>query len=146
MFDIDPAAADWGGVLYNTILGADATNGALSIVDSLSPVGSGPPRHVHDNEDEAFVLLSGTCEFWLEGDQFTRSAGETVFIPRGREHTFRAIGAEPCRHLVILTPGGMERFFYEMAEKQCQIPDDMPAVEDSAARYNMRFTGPPLKA
>lgn len=118
----------------------------MSIVDSVSPVNSGPPRHVHDTEDEAFVLLTGTCEFWYEGEQFTRSAGETVFIPRGREHTFRVIGDSPCRHLVILTPGGFEGFFYEMADKQCRIPDDMGAVNAAAERFNMRFTGPPLGA
>lgn len=144
MFDLDPAAVDWGGTHYHTILSARDTGGAMSIVDSLSPVNSGPPRHVHDAEDEAFVILTGTCEFWLDGDQFTRSAGETVFIPRGTEHTFRIIGDVPCRHLVILTPGGFKAFFYEMARQNCRIPDDMDAVVQAAEHVKMRFTGPPL--
>ena len=75
---------------------------------------------------------------------FTRSAGETVFVPRGVEHTYRVIGDKPCRHLVILTPGGFEGFFYDMARQQCRIPEDMAAIEQSAARFNLRFTGPPL--
>lgn len=146
LYQIDPAAIDWGGVKYHTILSPAASGGAMSIVDSLSPVNSGPPRHVHDTEDEAFILLTGTCEFWYDGEQFTRSAGETVFIPRGTEHTFRVIGDVPCRHIVILTPGGFEGFFNEMADQQCRIPEDMAAIEKSATRFNMRFTGPPLSA
>ncbi|OWU86126.1 cupin [Oceanicola sp. 22II-s10i] len=134
----------WLGTEYKVLLSPEDTEGRLSLVDSISPVDSGPPRHVHEAEDEIFYLMTGACEFWLEGEQFTRSAGEAVFVPRGREHTFRAIGTEACRHLVILTPGGFEGFFRDMAEGQFRIPDDMPAVEESAARHNMRFTGPPL--
>jgi hypothetical protein len=56
----------------------------------------------------------------------------------------KCIGDAPCRHLVILTPGGFEGFFAEMAAGQCRIPEDMPAIEKSAKQHNMAFTGPPL--
>ncbi|MDK1373056.1 MULTISPECIES: cupin domain-containing protein [unclassified Sinorhizobium] len=116
----------------------------MSIVDSLSPVGSGPPRHIHEAEDEIFVILTGRCKFWLGGEELMRGPGETVFIARGSEHTFQVIGDTPCRHLVILTPGGFEEFFAEMAAGQFSIPDDMPAIVEAAGRHNLRFTGPPL--
>lgn len=137
---------EWLGVAYKTILHPEESEGRMSIVDSLSPVGSGPPRHIHHNEDEVFVLLSGECEFWLEGETFIRGPNSTVFIPRGREHTFRVVGDIPSRHLVILTPGGFEGFFADMARGQFRIPEDMPAIEESARRHNLTFTGPPLGA
>ena len=135
---------DWNGTTYRTILDASETQGAMSIFDSVSPPRSGPPRHVHDAEDETFVILSGEVELWLAGETFTRGPGETAFIPRGAEHTFRVISDHPCRHLVILTPGGFDTFFAEMAEGGFRIPEDMDAINESAARHNMRFTGPPL--
>jgi quercetin dioxygenase-like cupin family protein len=135
---------EWLGVRYKTILPAAETQGAMSVVDSVSPAGSGPPRHVHEREDEAFVILTGECEFWMEGQTFTRGAGESVFIPRGREHTFRVSGRQPSRHLIILTPGGFEAFFAEMAEGRFRIPEDMEAIGAAASRHNLRFTGPPL--
>jgi quercetin dioxygenase-like cupin family protein len=141
-----PGVHEWLGVRYKPILSAAESGGAMSIVDSLSPAGSGPPRHVHDREDEAFILLSGQCEFWLEGQTFTKRAGEAAFIPRGREHTFRVIGSEPCRHLVVLTPGGFEGFFAEMAQGSLRIPEDMEQIGASAARHSLRFTGLPLGA
>lgn len=141
-----PGVLEWLGVRYKTILSASESGGAMSIVDSLSPAGSGPPRHVHEREDEAFVLLSGECEFWLEGQTFTRAAGEATLIPRGREHTFRVAGGQPCRHLIILPPGGFEGFFADMANGRFRIPEDMEQVGASAARHSLRFTGPPLGA
>ncbi len=139
-----PDTLEWLGVRYKTILRASDAGGVMSIVDSESPAGSGPPRHVHEREDETFVVLTGSCEFWLEGHRFIRGAGETAFIPRGREHTFRVVGDESSRHLLILTPGGFEDFFADMARGQYRIPEDMEQVTTSAAQRGLRFTGPPL--
>jgi hypothetical protein len=72
--------------------------------------------------------------------------GQAVFVPRGREHTFRVAGDTPCGHLVILTPGGFEGFFADMARGGFRIPEDMEQIGASAARHNLRFTGPPLGA
>ena len=141
-----PGVLEWLGVRYKTILSPAESGGAMSIVDSVSPAGSGPPRHIHDREDEVFIVLTGECEFWLEGQIFRRGPGETAFIPRGREHTFRVVGDRPGRHLLILTPGGFEGFFAEMARGGFRIPEDMAQVGASAARHGLRFTGPPLGA
>lgn len=137
---------EWQGVTYKTILSTDDSGGSMSIVDSVSPVGSGPPRHIHHAEDEAFVILSGEVEMWIEGDTRFAGPGDTVFIGKGREHTFRAIGDRPCRHLIILTPGGFERFFAEMAASRFRIPQEMEQVTESGKRHNLTFTGPPLGA
>lgn len=141
-----PETLEWLGVTYKTILSPEDTGGAMSIVDSVSPIGSGPPRHIHHKEDEVFVILTGEVELWLAGETRHAGPGEAVFIPRGTEHTFRATGDRPCRHLVILTPGGFEGFFADMAAGQLRIPQDMDQVNESAARHNMTFTGPPLDA
>lgn len=140
----DSDAIEWLGVKYKTILTTEQSGGAMSIVDSWSPAGSGPPRHIHAGEDETFVVLTGTCKVWIAGEERLAGPGESVFIPRGIEHTFKVVGDEPSRHLVILTPGGFEGFFTDMAAGQCRIPEDMPAIEESARRHNLTFTGPPL--
>lgn len=139
-------AIEWLGVQYKTILTTDATGGTMSITDTVSPPNSGPPRHVHQDADETFVLLTGETEFWLEGETFARGPGETAFVPRGKQHTFRVIGDLPSRHLIILTPGGFEGFFAEMAAAQLRIPDDMEIINLIASRYDLVFTGPPLGA
>lgn len=143
---LGPDAIAWQGTHYRTTLACADTNGAMSITDSVSPPDSGPPRHIHHDADEAFVMLTGDAEFWLAGERFVKGPGTTVFVPRGTEHTFRILGDLPSRHLIILTPGGFEGFFAEMAAGQCQIPQDMATIEACAARYHLSFTGPPLSA
>ena len=138
------AGITWLGTDYRLLLSPDDTGGAMSIVDSVAPPGSGPPRHIHHAEDETFVLLSGECTFWLAGETRSAGAGDSVFVPKGAEHTFRVISNHPCRHLSILTPGGFEGFFADMARGGLRIPEDMAAIEESAARHNLTFTGPPL--
>ena len=102
------------------------------------------PRHIHHAEDETFVILTGACRVWIEGEEQLLNAGQSAFIPRGKEHTFQPVGDQPCRHLVILTPGGFEGFFTDMAAGKFAIPDDMPSIVESGERHNMTFTGPPL--
>lgn len=143
---LGPGSIEWAGTIYRTILETKATDGAMSIVDSVSPPNYGPPRHIHHDADETFVILSGEVELWLDGEIMIKGPGETAFIPRGREHTFRVIGTQPSRHLVILTPGGFEGFFADMAAGQFRIPEDMDRIEKSAVRHHLEFTGPPLGA
>lgn len=142
---LGPDAIEWAGTQYRTILSTADTGGALSIVESITQPGYGPPRHVHHAEDETFVLLSGDCDFWMGGEIHPRGPGEAFFVPRGSEHTFRVSGDRPGRHLTILSPGGFEAFFAEMARGRYRIPEDMPAVLESATRHNLTFTGPPLE-
>jgi quercetin dioxygenase-like cupin family protein len=142
-FDED-GALDWLGTKYKTLLSIDASGGHISVTDSLSPPYSGPPRHIHHDADETFVLITGKIGFWLDGKTRICEAGSSFFIPRGTPHTFLVLSDTPSRHLVIMTPGGFEGFFAEMAAGKYAIPDDMPRIEESAARFNLSFVGPPL--
>lgn len=142
----DTQSVEWLGTHYEIILSKEASGGAMSIVRAEAPPDSGPPLHVHHDADETFVMLSGKSEFILNGKRSTVGKGETVFVPRGAEHTFRVVGDEPSRHLVILTPGGFEGFFVEMGRDQLAIPADMEEITKRAAQYHLNFTGPPLAA
>ncbi|MCE0505535.1 cupin domain-containing protein [Roseivivax sp. GX 12232] len=143
---LGPGTVEWLGTQYRTILPRAATGGAMAIFDSVGQPGSGPPRHIHHDADETFVMLTGEAEFWSAGETLLRGPGETVFVPRGTSHTFRVVGEQPSRHLVILSPGGFEDFFPEMADQGLRIPEDMEQIVATAARYNLEFTGPPLGA
>ena len=132
----------WQGTLYKGL--HTSHDGSFSLYESECPAGSGPPRHVHQREDETFYILSGSVDFWIDGSRATKGAGDVVHVPRGTEHTFRVGDAGPARMLTVLTPGGFEGFFVEMAERNCRIPDDMPVVAAIAGAYNLAFTGPPI--
>jgi mannose-6-phosphate isomerase-like protein (cupin superfamily) len=65
---------------------ADSTDtvGPYSVFeDTLAPWQSGPPLHLHSDEDEAFYVLEGTLTVKLDGEQREVTAGSFVWIPRG---------------------------------------------------------------
>ncbi len=132
---------EWCGVSYRTILQA----AGMSIVNSVTPAGEGPSRHVHANEDEIFVTLTGEIELWLEGNRRLIGPGEAALVPKGKEHMFRVLGAQPSRHLVILMPGGFEELLRRNGRRRLQIPEQMEQIAAIAERYGLTFTGPPLE-
>jgi quercetin dioxygenase-like cupin family protein len=134
----------WLGTTYKTKLSAAQTGGRLSIFESLDQPGYGPPRHIHKAEDETFYILAGEVEFWQAGRTTHHGPGEVVFIEQGAEHTFRIIGDMPARMVTVMSPGGFEGFFAEMAARQFRIPQDMAHIAVIGAKYNLEFTGPPL--
>jgi quercetin dioxygenase-like cupin family protein len=140
--DFDTGTLEWAGVTFRTVVSTAETGGTMAVVDSTAPAGFGPGRHVHAAEDETFLVLTGEMEFWVAGRRFCKGPGEAAFIPRGVEHTFKALSES--RHILILTPGGFEGFFTDMARGGFRIPEDMPAILESGARHNLTFTGPPL--
>lgn len=134
----------WMGATFRIVTSRADSGGSIGVFDSTAPVGFGPPRHIHTAEDEVLMVLTGEIE-WVLGDETGHAGpGEALYIPRGTEHAWRVIGTEPCRHIVTVTPGGFEGFFVEMAEAGYSIPEDMQAVNETAARFNLVFTGPPL--
>ena len=68
--------------------------------------------------------------------------GGSIFLPRGIPHTFRVLGERPGRNLTILTPGGMEEFFVDVAGEDLKIPADMARITELAGRYGIEFRGP----
>lgn len=86
-FDED-GALDWLGTKYRTLLTRDASGGNVSVTDSVSPPQSGPPRHVHYDADETFVIITGEVGFWLNGQTVVCGPGSSFFIPRVRRIPF----------------------------------------------------------
>jgi len=89
-----------------------STGGALSVFETS--IGTGPPLHVHDREDECFYVLDGALSIRCGDEAFNASAGSFVFLPRGRPHRFWATGPA-ARLLLIAVPGGIEDYFAEIS-------------------------------
>jgi hypothetical protein len=93
--------------------------------------------------DEVWYVLEGRFRFQLDGEVEDALPGAFVFIPRGVAHTWRNVGDAPGRFLAIVTPPGLEQFFYRFAE----IADDAPrldAFRTIGSETGMEVVGPPL--
>ncbi len=129
---------------------AESTGGAYGLVEAWLPAGEGPPLHIHHREDEAFWVLEGDFSLCCGERTFSAGPGAYVFLPREVPHGFVVEGNAPGRLLVLLVPGGSERYFIEAgrpAEAEGLPPAgplDFELLERVAGKFGMEFVGPPL--
>lgn len=88
----------------------------MSMIETLSPSGSGPTYHSHSREDETFYVVSGTAEIRLENQVFRCKAGDHIFGPRNIFHTYRNVGQDLLKLVIVYSPGGFEQSFLDGEE------------------------------
>src|SRR5437016_13378901 len=77
------------GDTYTFKATGESTGGSLALLEASIPPGSGPPPHVHADEDEAFYVLAGVLELVAGDEILIARAGDFVFVPRGTLHCFK---------------------------------------------------------
>ena len=127
---------------------ADATGGALTVVEATAAPGEGPPLHVHRGQDETIYVLDGRYRVRLGAHDLDAPTGAFVFIPRGTPHTWQNAGSELARFVATLAPADarFERFFVRyagLAPDERGIDAFARIARDTQA---MEVLGPPLAA
>jgi quercetin dioxygenase-like cupin family protein len=138
------------GDTYTFKATSENTNGSLVSLEATVPPQGGPPPHIHHREDESFYLLEGELEF-LGGERtFVASAGSFVYLPKGTLHAFKNVGTEIARMVVLITPAGMDRFFFEVGRPAFEGgiapppgPEDIEKILAASAKYGLEVLPPP---
>jgi quercetin dioxygenase-like cupin family protein len=122
------------------LLDGERTDGALTMWMEITPPGGGPPPHYHLNEDETFHVFEGRVAFLLNEEWNVVGPGGTAFMPRSVVHTFKNVGDEPSRMLIMTTPPGIEKFFACCAAEFAK-PDrpDMSRLVEIGAAHGIHF-------
>jgi quercetin dioxygenase-like cupin family protein len=130
-------------------LTSEDTGGVYSVAEETTPPQGGPPPHTHSQEDETLYVLEGEVEFLLGEDTIPAGAGSCVYVPRGALHTFKNVGTLPSRVLVVLSPGGFEKFFLEAGEpapEGSSPPEgepDVGRIVEIGQKYGLEIPPPP---
>jgi quercetin dioxygenase-like cupin family protein len=125
------------------------TRNAFTVIEAECPAGSGPPPHIHHDEEEAFYLLEGELAITCGEQTWTASPGAFALLPRGIPHSFRASDAGNARMLQISSPAQFERFAAEIGEpaKTKSIPSssdvDLDNLKRVARKYGIEMLAPP---
>jgi mannose-6-phosphate isomerase-like protein (cupin superfamily) len=117
---------------------AAETNGADSVVEILSHPGDSTPMHVHQNEDEQFLILEGTTRVVCGDETFDAPAGTTLALPRHIPHAWGNATNSTLRMVVTRWPGGCEAILPLIARGGAI---DVRAL---GAKFGVRRVGPPL--
>jgi mannose-6-phosphate isomerase-like protein (cupin superfamily) len=107
----------FGEVTVVIRVSAEDSGGAMTVLEEVPPMVD-TPLHVHSREDELFYIVEGEHIVQRGQEEFRLGPGEAIFCPRGVPHAQRRVEPGVGRELVVLTPGGFEQFFRDLAEAE----------------------------
>ena len=117
---------------------------ALTILETSSAPGFGPPLHRH-RETEVFRVLEGRYLYEVNGRRFEAAAGDLVSVPGGDAHAFVNITDKPARQLVLMLPAmDAQRFFLGLGQILENGRPDRNALNAFGEPWGVEFLGPPL--
>jgi quercetin dioxygenase-like cupin family protein len=131
-------AEEWSevtrGERYIVRVSSEQTNGAYSMLEIVADPRNGVPMHIHDNEEEHFIILEGKALIANGDSRAETSAGSSVTIARGVPHAWCNLSEDaPLRMLVLFSPGGLEALFRENATLE---PADKVALANKIRHSN----------
>jgi quercetin dioxygenase-like cupin family protein len=102
-----------GGAHILMKVGSDQTEGRFAFVQARNAPGWESELNRHPEQSKVFFVLNGSYEF-LAGDQWRKvGPGDTVLVPAGTVHGFRA-GPDGGRVLIVY-PGRSSGWFADVA-------------------------------
>ena len=111
----------------------------FSVVEHpIAPHTLAGPSHVHRNEDEYSYVLEGEVGFEVGDETFSAGAGQLVAKPRAIWHAFWNAGDAPARVLELISPGGFENYFVELAPL-LQPERDFEGMAGVQAKYGLEM-------
>jgi mannose-6-phosphate isomerase-like protein (cupin superfamily) len=126
------------GLRFRVLASSAETNGTYSLLETVAQKGVGTPMHIHDKEDEHFVILEGTIHIVAGDKTMDVGAGQSASLPRGVRHAWINNSETPVHILVTFSPAGFEDLCVDMAER---IKFDLSEI---AEKYGVRMVGPGL--
>ena len=118
---------------------AAQTMQAYSVIEIVADPHNGVPLHVHNNEEEHFIVLDGTLDIAVGNRRWDAAAGSCVTVKRGEPHAWCNPSDRPLHMLVVFSPGRIEGLFRAAAGV-----DDVDKIAAIAGRYGTQLIGPPL--
>ncbi|MEV4364068.1 cupin domain-containing protein [Nonomuraea sp. NPDC049625] len=127
------------GTTMTVKAGEPETGKALTLIEQECPPYFATPWHVHQRDDEAFYVLSGTVQLYCGDQTWQAGAGAFVLLPRHLPHAFANRQDSPLRLLQLTWPAGFEHFAADIAARDT----DPGLLAEVAARHGYQIIGPP---
>ena len=121
------------------------------VLEMTLPAGSSPPLHIHDDLDDTWYILGGQMVVRCGDEELVVGSGHWVSMPRGVPHTFRVVGEEEARILLVHDNASFRDLIRDLSSPAAArvVPTQplFPPMEELAriaASHDLRPVGPPM--
>jgi mannose-6-phosphate isomerase-like protein (cupin superfamily) len=131
--------ADFPNLGNRYLLRSERTGGRVSMIEhTIKPRALAAPLHTHSREDEYSLVLDGRMGALIGDIVVEAGPGELVMKPRGIPHAFWSAADEETKLLEIISPGGFETYFADLAPVLA-VPGtpDLEQMAEIRARYGL---------
>ena len=121
---------------------SELTNGGLTLIETtVEPHFKGFDLHTHTRITETFYVLDGTLTVRLNEDTVEIKPGGMVTVTPGVWHTYWNPTGEQVKYLLMISPGGFEKYLEGLLEMMRTEPQWPPADKTKlnalAAEYDV---------
>ena len=132
-----PERADLPGLANRFLI---RTERFALVEHTIAPRTLAAPMHTHRNEDEYSYVVSGRLGAIVGDDVVDAGPGRLVVKPRGIPHAFWSASDEETRVLELISPGGFEQYFADLAPVFGRPgAPDFAAMAAVQARYGLEM-------
>lgn len=123
------------GDVVRVLASAEQTGGAYEIFELEGAQGNGPTPHAHPWA-EAYLVIAGEVDVYIEGVKTRAVAGSFVQVPAGTTHGYR-IRSQSAKAVVITSPAGAGGYFAEIDAETAGSCEDMGKVVAVALKHGI---------
>jgi mannose-6-phosphate isomerase-like protein (cupin superfamily) len=126
------------GERFSIRVSSEETNSAYTMLEIVADHRNGTSMHVHQNEDEHFIILEGTARLAYGDKTVDAPAGTNITVSKGIHHAWCNLSESPLRMLVLFTPGGIDEMFRTTSNGGANN------IADLLDKFGTRIVGPTL--
>lgn len=123
------------------------------VMELTIPPGGSPPRHVHEEFEDSFLVLDGEIVVRCADQTVVGTPGTYVVVPLGAEHTFRVTSRGPAKLLLVHEDDSFLRLVEAAGSpaREMKLPPpgefdvDLETLTRLNAEHDSRIVGPSLE-
>ena len=102
------------GYFWKIITGGEDTDNRYGLMDVTVLPKNGAKSHIHSREDEVFYVIDGQFDLQYGENSIRATNGFHLFMKRGIPHSFKNIGNNEGKILIMFIPAGCEKLYEEL--------------------------------
>jgi quercetin dioxygenase-like cupin family protein len=134
----------WGLIPLAVKVSSKDTGGSLFVFEHEDMCKGGPPRHIHQEQDEWFYVLAGRYVMEIADKRYELKPGDSLLAPRKIPHAWACVSDEPGTLITAVTPAGSFEDFILDTTRHPKLPSP-DEIAKAFRAHGMTVVGPPLK-